>query len=159
MGETNAGSLGPSVISLTPRERSESKTSTAFCSYQAILYETGQFVDANTERFCERLCNHDERVAVIALPGIEYPGNAPDGAEVEMIVAVLGTACGEDDRIFGQCQGKLRVIFPLLLPAIASGHDNEAFDIAALDCCNHLVCKSEHCSMGTAGDEISAALL
>jgi hypothetical protein len=36
-GETNAGSLGPSVISFIPSLRRESNTRTAFCSYHAIL--------------------------------------------------------------------------------------------------------------------------
>ena len=41
-GEMNPGSFGPSVMFLMPRLSSASRTSTAFCSYHAILNESGR---------------------------------------------------------------------------------------------------------------------
>lgn len=41
VGDTNPGSSGPGVISFTPRDSKDNRTSTAFCSYLAMLYETG----------------------------------------------------------------------------------------------------------------------
>ena len=40
-GERNAGSVGPKWMFLTPRYNSAKRTMTAFCSYQAMLYEMG----------------------------------------------------------------------------------------------------------------------
>ena len=40
-GERKAGSVGPKWIFLTPRYNSAKRTMTAFCSYQAMLYEIG----------------------------------------------------------------------------------------------------------------------
>ena len=40
-GERKAGSVGPKWMFFTPKNRSASRTITAFCSYQAILYAIG----------------------------------------------------------------------------------------------------------------------
>ena len=41
-GETNFGSVGPSMMFFTPKWRRASRTNTAFCSYHAMLYEIGR---------------------------------------------------------------------------------------------------------------------
>ena len=40
-GDKNAGNVGPKCIFFTPKYNSDSKTITAFCSYQAILNAIG----------------------------------------------------------------------------------------------------------------------
>ena len=40
-GERNTGSLGPSMMFLTPSFRSTRRTRTAFCSYHAMLKASG----------------------------------------------------------------------------------------------------------------------
>ena len=41
-GVTKTGSLGPSMMSLTPRLSRDSSTRTAFCSYQEMLNDRGR---------------------------------------------------------------------------------------------------------------------
>ena len=91
-GETNAGSFGPSVISFTPSDSNDKQDEHRLLLVPCDVVRDRQFVDADTECLGERLCNHDQRVAVIALPCIENPGNPADGTEIERVVAVLGTA-------------------------------------------------------------------
>ena len=55
-GETNAGSLGPSIMFLTPRLSSASRTRHAFCSYHAILYATGRSLISSTPKASARAC-------------------------------------------------------------------------------------------------------
>ena len=56
----------------------------------------GQLVDVfESEHFLEFEGDERERVAVVALSGVEHTGNAVDVAERELVVAELGAAGGE----------------------------------------------------------------
>ena len=51
-GERNAGNVGPKWIFLTPKCNNDNNTITAFCSYQAMLYDIGNlFISSNSNTY------------------------------------------------------------------------------------------------------------
>ena len=56
-----------------------------------------EVVDIDAERLRKGLCDDHERVAVVALAGIEDAGDAVDITEGEAVVAVLRAPGGESE--------------------------------------------------------------
>ena len=72
------------------------------------IVDDGQVVDVlQPKDLLELEGNDGQRVGVVALAGIQHPGNTANVAQSQLVVLVLGAAGGQDHRVLGQCLGKL----------------------------------------------------
>ena len=114
----------------------------------------GQLVDVGEAKDLLQLQGDDRQgIGIVALAGVEHPGNAADIAEIELVVAVLGAAGGEDDRVLRQVFGHFGKIAAGFLAAVAAGHDDKALDRPGLDRLDHLVGQGQHLVVGEAADD------
>ena len=70
---------------------------TAFCSYQAMLKIRGSSLTSFRPKtsFSFR-ADQSQGVGVVALTGIQHPGNPADVTQIQFVVFVFGAAGGED---------------------------------------------------------------
>ena len=107
------------------------------------------------ERVLERERDDRQRIAVVALPGVEDARNAVDIALHLLDVAVLCATRGEDDRVLGQGRRDLRVVVAREVASVAAGHHHELLDLARLHGFDDLVLVGEDLVVSESADERS----
>ena len=92
-----------------------------------------QVVHAAAEGIRKRESNLDRAVGVVALADVQQARNAADGAQVQVVEAILAAGKGQDDRVGGGELGEVGVVAALLAHAVAARKQDETLDVAGLD--------------------------
>ena len=120
----------------------------------------GQLVDVGEAKDLFQFQGDNRQgIGIVALPGVEHPRDAADIAEIQFIVAELGAAGGENDRVFRQVFGHFGKISARFLPAVAAGHDDKAFDRSGLDRLDNLVGQGQDLIVAKATDDLAGLQL
>lgn len=91
------GQRGPEVDVLDPEVEQGQQHGHRLLLIPGDVEDDRQLVDVvEAEDLLELERDHGQAVGVVALPGVQYPRDAADVAERQLVVAVLGTAGGED---------------------------------------------------------------
>ena len=93
-----------------------------------------------------------ERIAIVALSCVQYARNPIDIAQLELIVAVLRTPRGQNNGVFGELFGELRIVVTSPHTSVATTHDKEVANCPAFhrlydlvgQCDDLVVCKAAH---------------
>src|SRR5690606_7700298 len=95
-------------------------------------------------------------VAVVALPGVEDPGDTADIAKTEAVVAVLRAPGGEDDRIGREGLRKPGVVVPLSIAPVTARHHDKPPDGAGLHRVDDRVSDGKDRGVGASRDQVAA---
>lgn len=144
LGVRKAGSEGPSLIFLISSESSESKTTTAFCSYQERIMDSGKSLTPQSKASARAR----------AICTAEQVWNAADIAEIELIEAVFTTGQSQHHGVHGKLLNKISIVISTRFGAIAAAYDKESFDVSALDRSNNLIGHTKHRIMSTTGQYV-----
>jgi hypothetical protein len=119
MGDKNAGRVGPKWIFFTPSESNASNTS-RFLFVPGDVVSYGQLIEiVESESIFQREGNAYQRIAVVALAGIEHARNPVDVSQRKLIIAIFCTSGRQDDCVFGKFFGKFGIV---VLPDIRPSH-------------------------------------
>ncbi len=155
-GDKKAGSVGPRRIPFTPRIQQGQQNGHGLLFIPGDIEGNRQFIDVfQAEDFLEFQGDHGQRIGIVALTGIEHPGNAADIAESQLVVAVLGAAGGQDHRVLGQRFRHFGKITARLLPSVATGHDDKALDGTRFYGVHDLVGQRKNLIMGESADDFA----
>ncbi len=116
----------------------------------------GQVVDTAVESARQRHRDLDGRVGVVALAHVKQPGDAADVAELQLVEAVLAAGKRQDDTVPGHLLGKLGVVVPAALGAVAAADEEEVLHRSPLHRLDHLVCNAEHGVVAEAHQDLLA---
>ena len=116
----------------------------------------GQLVDiVEAEHFLQFQGDDRQRIGIVALTGVQHPGDPADIAQRQFVVPVFRAAGRQNHRVFRQFRRELGVILPGLHAAVAAGHDEEFFDRAGLHRFHHFVGHGKYLLMGEAADNLA----
>ena len=109
------------------------------------VVDNGQFVDVLQSEHLLQLERDDrQRVAVVALSGIEHTRNASDVSQIQLVVFVFGASGCQNDTILRQGTCKVCVIIAALHASVTARHHHKLTDGSALDRLDHLVGQLQH---------------
>ncbi len=124
------------------------------------VVDNRQIVDTlQAESVLESIGNHDERIGVVTLSGIKHARNTLDITERKLVVAVFGTACGENHAVFRKPFRKFRIVFARGHSAVTACHDHKLADFTAFDEVDNLRRQSKHLVMSESGDNLTVLYL
>ena len=72
--------------------------------------------------------NNGQGIGIIALAGIENPGDSADIPEIQLDVFVFCTPGRQDNGVFGQGLGHFGIIIPCFMTAVTPGHNDKSLD-------------------------------
>lgn len=99
--------------------------------------------------------DHCKGIGIVALACIQNSWDAVDISQIQFIVAVFCTACGEDHGVFWERLGKIGVVASGFCPAVTACHDYEFTDGTGFYGIYDLICQGDHLIMGKTTDNFT----